>query len=219
MGAYCFYHCNKLKKVILSGTNLNLGTNIFSGSGLTQIQGTENIKYIGGNVFYGTNISGTLNLCNCVGPGSRNSGSQTPDLRCLLGNVSGITKVILGDWDITFDKTDWSLMGEYRSFFDNCSGLTTVDFKSMYDFPNIRHYDTNYIRSGFFYRCPNMTNFIIRQESVVPLQYTDDIVHPNDIGGPNVTLYVPDSVVNDYKTAAGWSNIASQIKGLSELPS
>lgn len=216
-GAYLFGNCYKLKKVILSGTNINLGSNVFTNSGLTQIQGTENIKYIGNGVFYGTNISGTLNLCNCVGPGSRDNGTDPINFNYLLGNVSGITKVILGDWDTTFHKTDWNFMGEYRSVFDNCSGLTTVDFKSMYDFPNIRI--TNTVRSGFFWRCPNMTTFIIRQESVVPLQYTDDIVHPNDIGGPNVTLYVPDSVVNDYKTAAGWSNIASQIKGLSELPS
>ena len=216
VGANCFNNCKKLKKVILSGTNLNLGIDIFRSSGLTQIQGTENIKYIGNNIFYGTNISGTLNLINCIGPGSRADGSQRPDFHCLLGNVSGITKVILGDWDTSFKKSEWNLQGEYRSFFDNCSGLTTVDFKSMYDFPNIRR--TNLIESGLFYRCPNMTTFIIRQESVVPLQI-DDIVHSNDIGGPNVTLYVPDSVVNDYKTATGWSNIASQIKGLSELPS
>jgi hypothetical protein len=35
------------------------------------------------------------------------------------------------------------------------------------------------------------------------------VVQPIDIGGTGVTLYVPDAIVNDYKVAAGWSNIAS----------
>jgi hypothetical protein len=32
------------------------------------------------------------------------------------------------------------------------------------------------------------------------------------------TFYVPDSAVEDYKSATGWSSFASKIKGLSELP-
>jgi len=51
------------------------------------------------------------------------------------------------------------------------------------------------------------------------LSDASDTVESKDIGGTAVTLYVPDAIVNDYKNAAGWSNIANQIKGISELPS
>jgi hypothetical protein len=41
------------------------------------------------------------------------------------------------------------------------------------------------------------------------LSNVNGTVESKDIGGVGVTLYVPDAIVNDYKTAAGWSNIAS----------
>jgi hypothetical protein len=112
---------------------------------------------------------------------------------------------------------DW-LMYEYgRAFFCNCPSLTTVDMGIIgVSFPNYRI--SGQSRSALFCDCPNITTLIIRNTSVLSLIH-DDIVDPLDIGGSNVTLYVPDAIVNDYKTAAGWSNIANRIKGISELPS
>jgi hypothetical protein len=34
----------------------------------------------------------------------------------------------------------------------------------------------------------------------------------------NVIIYVPDALVNSYKSASNWSTYADRIKGLSELP-
>ena len=83
-------------------------------------------------------------------------------------------------------------------------------------FPNL---NGNSGQSILFANCPNMQAFVLRNSSVVQLQDASRNVELADIGGSNVYLYVPDNLVNDYKSAAGWSNIADHIKGISELPS
>ena len=129
--------------------------------------------------------------------------------------MPNITKVIFGGWIDGF-RGDWTLYANNRSFFYNCPNLTTVDFGIIdVPFPNYRGNNN----STLFANCSNMTTLIIRNTNVLELANASDTVESKDIGGSGVTLYVPDSVVNDYKTATGWSNIASQIKGLSELPS
>ena len=104
-----------------------------------------------------------------------------------------------------------------RALFYNCPNLTTVDMGILgINFPNWSM--PSQFRSAWFSGCPNITTFIIRNTSVVPLANSGVDVDSLDIGGVNATLYVPDNIVNDYKAASGWSNIASQIKGISQLP-
>jgi hypothetical protein len=67
-----------------------------------------------------------------------------------------------------------------------------------------------------FSNTSNLTTLIIRNPSVVvtlsgnPFLYSE----VRDTG----FIYVPDDLVESYKTASGWSNEADRIKGLSELP-
>ena len=59
----------------------------------------------------------------------------------------------------------------------------------------------------------NAINFVFANNSIITLSgygwfssYTE------------AKLYVPDNLVDTYKTTSGWSDIANQIKGISQLP-
>lgn len=211
-----FRNCKKLKKVILQETEIQLGKESFGGcTSLTEIVNTDKIKWIGIDCFNNCPISGTLDLSGCDGNSGRNSGSDLPESYRIISNMPNITKVIFGGWVSGF-RGDWATYSKDRSFFYNCPNLTTVDFGIIDGtFPNYR----GNINSILFADCPNMTTLIIRNTSVLELANASGTVESKDVGGSTVTLYVPDDIVNDYKTAAGWSNIANQIKGISELPS
>ena len=60
-----------------------------------------------------------------------------------------------------------------------------------------------------------MRTFIIRSTTPPTMSDEDSTISMNGFGGTNVTIYVPDSAVNDYKTAL--AQIASYIHPLSEI--
>ena len=93
----------------------------------------------------------------------------------------------------------------------NCTSLHTVDVKSLTYIPDGGGTTT-------FRNCPAMRNFIIRS-STVPIVENNGTANMDSFGGSNVKIYVPDDAVNTYKSAAGWSNIASYIYPLSEYES
>lgn len=91
-----------------------------------------------------------------------------------------------------------------RSFL--FSGITVVDF------PRLR---TLYGKLSFAY-CRGLKTFVLRHSAVVPLSYTDCFLDsPIEKGAGFV--YVPDELVEAYKTATNWSAFANQIKPISEL--
>lgn len=67
-----------------------------------------------------------------------------------------------------------------------------------------------YTGNGAFANCPNLTEMIILQETPPTLGYNS--FYKTD----NCIFYVPDPVVATYKSASGWSGMASRIKPLSE---
>lgn len=214
-----FDSCTKLKKLVLHGSDINLGYRTFCDcTSLSEIVNSDKISYIGCWCFANLpSLQGTLDLSGLIGIGTRNSGTNTPGGSTYFTNMPLVTKIILGGIDNGFTGGSWNFFAADRSVIYNMQSLTTFDFGILGGtFPNIRN--TNSGQSILFNACPNLTTVIIRTTSVMPLQY-NDIVHPYDIGGSGVILYVPDEIVNDYKTATGWSNIANQIKGISELPS
>ena len=217
-----FENCKKLKKLVLHGSDINLGLDTFSNcTSLSEIVNSDKIAYIGHWCFHNLqSLYGTLDLSGLIGYGQRTSNQYPPiaNAPTTFSNIPNVYKIILGGIDDGISGGQWNMYSYERSFVYKMSNLVYFDFGVLGGkFPNFR--DVNDINKSILFRyCPNLTTVIIRNSTVMPLQY-DDIVHPYDIGGSNVTLYVPDAIVNDYKTAAGWSNIANQIKGISELPS
>lgn len=131
-----------------------------------------------------------------------NSGSANIFANCtslkkvILGNVQG-----LGSSWASFDRPG-------RLHFYNCPLLTTVDVKSII---SPIEYD-----GAVFGNCPNMRNFILRDTTPQLPTDTSKNISINYFGGSNVKVYVPDDSVSDYKSATGWTSIASYIYPLSE---
>lgn len=87
--------------------------------------------------------------------------------------------------------------------FYNCTALKVADFGSLTD-----------AWHACFGACTSLEALIIRMNAVCGTgQYGNPL--PNSWAG---YLYVPDELVESYKSAYIWSNYESQIKGLSEIP-
>lgn len=87
-----------------------------------------------------------------------------------------------------------------KGAFQECKNLSLVKLR-----------DVTSIGINAFYKCPNLTRVVI------------DNVTPPTLGGnsfaqanDNLAFYVPDSAVDTYKEASGWTTYASKIKPLSE---
>ena len=88
--------------------------------------------------------------------------------------------------------------------FIYCSNLTTVNLPKCTSIGN-----------GAFNGC-NLTTLILNSNQVVVL---NDIYTITFISNGTGYIYVPDNLVDSYKTATIWSTYANQIKPISELPS
>lgn len=188
-----------------------------------------NVKTLSQSEFYGctnltsvdtskiTNIEGGWQFQNC-------SSLQIVDLSSLDGtkpqftspssgsanifkNCTSLKKIILGN--VHSLGNQWtSYERQNRAHFYNCPLLTTVDVKSI----------TNPIdwNGAVFGNCPNMRNFILRDTTPQLPTDTSKNIRIDYFGGSNVKVYVPDDSVSDYKSATGWTDIASYIYPLSE---
>lgn len=73
------------------------------------------------------------------------------------------------------------------------------------------------IKAYDFYSCPKLTIFIIRTTSKVCSLANVNAFASSGIASGTGYIYVPDDLVDSYKSATNWSTYALQIKGLSEL--
>lgn len=87
----------------------------------------------------------------------------------------------------------------------HCDKLTRVEFGAV----------TN-IGALTFDSCPLLETLIVRTPSVCTLGNISAL-NGTKIAGGTGYVYVPDNLVNSYKTATNWSTYASQIKPISEL--
>ena len=113
------------------------------------------------------------------------------------------------------------------SAFYGAYSITSVDvaalravpsrcFYGCWQLPQIDLYDVSSIGSMAFYNCQQLTKFVIhRTDGVVTLQSTDAFTKSAIETGTGY-IYVPDALVDQYKTATNWVTYANQIKPLSE---
>ena len=86
--------------------------------------------------------------------------------------------------------------------FRYCSRLTSISLPAITS-----------IGAKVFYECSGLTTLILgNADGVATLANTNAFY-----GADNCIIYVPDALVNDYKSANNWSTYASRIKGISEL--
>ena len=93
----------------------------------------------------------------------------------------------------------------YSRAFDSCRSIPKIDFHALQT-----------IDSYAFTGGAALNTVIIRTEAVCKLNSVDAFNNTGIAKGTGF-VYVPDNLVDSYKTAANWSTYASQIKPLSEL--
>lgn len=162
------------------------------------------------------------------------TGIDTSSFTSMEAMFQGLT----GIPSIDTSTMDTSNVANMSAMFQRCSALRSLD---LYTF-NTSNVTTFY---SMFYGCASlksvnlasidtasksaMTGYMFnsdanleaviwatRSQTVQPLSAT-----PNQYFLPTnapTVFYVPDALVEDYKTATNWSTIATRIKGISELP-
>ena len=105
----------------------------------------------------------------------------------------------------TIDLPECTSIEDYA--FKNCTSLTTVNLPKCTS-----------ITYGAFGYCTNLTTIILDADQIVSLMgfFTFD---KSAISRRTGYIYVPDNLVDSYKSDNNWSTYADQIKPLSELPS
>ena len=115
------------------------------------------------------------------------------------------------------------------SAFNSCASLSTVDFSNVESvegyglygcsslikvcFPKLTRIETK-----SFSNCSDMLCLIILSPEVATL-VSSDAFSSSGISRGSGYVYVPDDLVESYKSANNWSGYSGKIKGLSELPS
>ena len=94
--------------------------------------------------------------------------------------------------------------------FNSCNNLTTVNLPEC----------TSIIGHAFDY-CTNLATLILSSNQIANIPDSIDYVifYNTRIANGTGYIYVPDNLVDSYKTATNWSTYANQFKPLSELPS
>ena len=105
----------------------------------------------------------------------------------------------------TIDLPECTSIGEQA--FDSCTSLTTVNLPKC---TSIGEYA--------FGSCASLTTIILSNNQVVTLKNIYTFINSSILNGIGY-IYVPDNLVDSYKSDTNWSTCANQIKPISELPS
>lgn len=126
-----------------------------------------------------------------------------------VSNVTDMSYMFSGCSSLTSTPTlDVSNVTKMASMFSNCSSLTStseIDVSSVTTMTNM------------FFNCSLLTSVMLTGNVVPP--YNNTMFYGTPIASGNGYIFVPDELVQAYKTASGWSTHASVIFGHSDKES
>lgn len=198
---HCFYGCSSLTTLGDLSNITKIETAALQGcTSLTSLGNLPNNIEIGCDSTFGEceNLEGTLDLSNCT---VQNNGVLIGTFR----NCKKLTRILLGNINSIGGR--WNVFENGRKAFHNCTSLHTIDVKNLTKVIN----DWAAINN-----CPNLQNFIIRNTTDIPQLDDCTAISMNAFGGTNVKIYVPDEMVDVYKTDSIWMAIENYIYPLSE---
>lgn len=112
--------------------------------------------------------------------------------------------------------------------FAECSSLTSVDlpqlktlggavFSGCSALKYVKLSSVTSVGAMAFQHCTSLTTLVIEQSVKVPSLAATTALDNTPIKNGTGFVYVPDNLVDSYKTAKNWSTYANQIKPISEL--
>jgi hypothetical protein len=175
-------------------------------SNLTEIS-LPNCTNVRANSFaYCTNIE-SVDLPMCTTIRGNNAFDNATKLKTInLPNLTTITNAnrtfVTCESLEEFNAPNLISLGDTTRMFGNCVQLKKVSFPKLSGIT---------IRANTFYGCTLLTTLILGGSKLNPLENVNAFSH----GKPNI--YVPDDLVDEYKTATNWATFANKIKPISEL--
>ena len=101
------------------------------------------------------------------------------------------------------------------------SGITSIDYDAFSFCENLKSIKIlgglTTIGNFAFDSCTNLTTFCLPNIINIPTLGGDRVFSDTPIASGTGYIYVPDSLVDSFKTATNWSTYADQIKPISEL--
>lgn len=128
--------------------------------------------------------------------------SQVTDMSNMFGTCSSLIELDVSN----FDTSRVTNMGR---LFGGCSKLTELD---------ISNFTTSQVTNTYnmFADCVQLVKLIINKRDKLPMTNVNMLSNTGIANGQGY-VYVPDDLVEEYKTYGYWSSYASRIKGMSEL--
>lgn len=135
-----------------------------------------------------------------------------------------------GDTELSLTKLPNNLktLGDY--VFRQCENITIKEVPigvtkiSAYAFRECKNITELTVQGAItsigtyvFYGCSNLAKLVIPNVTSIPTLSNANALTSTPIASGTGYIYVPDSLVDSFKTATNWSTYANQIKGVSEL--
>ena len=92
-----------------------------------------------------------------------------------------------------------------NGLFNSCPSLSIIDFPAVQS-----------IRNGICFSCPSVTTLILGYTGGVVSGFNSRMLSGTEIAAGNGSIFVPEALVDEYKSAIGWSYFSSQIFPISE---
>lgn len=207
IGEYAFYKCESLKNLTVNPT-INIGDYAFKDCiSLETIDFPLLSGKIGSSGFRGCTALMKVNIPNVTKLGSNSFdtclGLETIDfpLATLDGGYVFYSCINLKSCKLP------EVTALTTKAFANCKRLT------MLEFPKVKWLRESYI----FQNCTSLNKLVLGEESGVAQLAVTNAFENTPIANGTGYIYVPDDLVESYKTATNWVTYADQIKGLSEL--
>lgn len=106
-------------------------------------------------------------------------------------------------------------------FFSQTNAVGRIADGNFWGFTNLKYVNvgsvSDFSRQDFAYS-PNIKTLINKKKDAICNLWNTNIFIESGISKNIGFVYVPDSLVTDYKSATNWTAYASQIKGFSEAP-
>lgn len=187
--AYAFYNCADLASVSLPNCT----------------------ELIGASHFYGCSNLESVNLPNCTLIGGNNTFYYATNLRTIdLHNVTTIKDAsrLCYHCDALegFNAPNLTSSTNTLRMFDTCSSLKRVCFPKL---------SGTTISVSTFQMCKDLTTLVLGGSQLNSLDNVNAFIGSGIAKGTGY-IYVPDDLVDAYKTATNWAVYADQIKPISE---
>lgn len=185
---YAFYRNPSLSLTELPESVTDIGMQAFYNcSYLALTKLPDNLKTIGASTFFGCPRLALTKLPEGI--------TQIPEY-----GFYGCSELALTE--LPSNLTSIEIQGFYR-----CTSLTEITCKG----------DLKSIAANAFYGCSNLTKLVLENVTGTPNLLNTNAFNSSPIASGTGYIYIPDDLIDSFKTATNWSTYANQIKGVSEL--